>query len=388
MKVISKYFFGFNSKEIGIKIGKEVSGSNPDILLLFHTEQYSPEEITAGIYETLSEKVIIAGGVGGGVINTHNVARFGVSFSAICFEDSNCFVKPELYSEKELDFGKGSESGESFEKRADLKLLLSFYSGDSEEVFSDFTRGQASSVSVPVSGGSLAYSGTMPENLKPNRTLFLNGRLVCNAVLSLGFYGDIQVKTAISSGWETPYEKPCLITDTEDCVVKKIGEKTAVSFYEDFFGSSGSQKDFFLFPLSIKSGSYSKSVLFPQKWNSNTGEIKFSVSPGKNVPVSIAVASPEQLIENARASFQEVVNSSTKPGFSLMFSSHIRYQILGTLYREEKRALFSQNKNLFSLLGVTTKGEIFYEKDTDSSETIYHNGTTVCIVCGEKSDEI
>lgn len=385
MKVLSKYFFGFNSNEIGFKIGKEMFSLNPDILLIFHTEQYDSEEITAGIYKTVPEKVIIAGGVGGGVINTHNVARFGVSVCAISFGSSRCSVRPEIYSEEKINFENGVRSGESFEKKSDLKLLLSFYSGGSEEFFSDFARGQASSISAPLSGGSLAYTRT--EIFRSNQTVFLNGTSVSDAVLSLGFYGNINVETAISSGWETP-EKPHKIKDAEACVVKRIGEKTAMDFYADFFGSCGSQKDFFLFPLFIKSGTYSQAVLFPRKWNSNTGEIEFPVSPGKNVPVAVSVASPEQLLEDARFSFQRVVNSDIKSGFSFMFSSHTRYQILGNLYREEKRALFSENSNFPPLLGVTTKGEIFCEKNTESSETMYHNGTTVCIVCGEPADEV
>jgi hypothetical protein len=226
---------------------------------------------------------------------------------------------------------------------------------------------------LPILGG-LAGAQTHPQiNYQ-----FFQGEVVRDAVPILVFAGDIAFAHGVANGWQ-PIANPSQVTHAEGNVVYRIGEQSALSYYESYLGQPPSEE----YPLAVfaegESGFYTRSPLHS---DAQTGSVTFGGTVPVGATVQLTEATRDEILSAAQRSLQQALAAypGQQPSAVLCFSCTARRSILASRTGQEYQQVQQSFAQPIPMIGFYTFGEI--APLNAGSITRLHNETFVTLLLG------
>jgi hypothetical protein len=229
---------------------------------------------------------------------------------------------------------------------------------------------QALGAEVPIFGGmAAALSHDAPTYG------FYQNEVLQDGVPILLFCGDVQFAYGIANGW-TPIGKSSQVTAADKDVVYRIGDQTALEFYQSYLGQAPTEE----YPLALFEADrfYTRS---PIGSDPATGSVTFAGYVPTGMTVQITAASKDEILAAAETSIRQALERypGPDPAAILFFSCFARQYILGSRTHEECELVKRHLTGEIPYAGFYTFGEI----SPLGGETLFHNETFVTLVLGE-----
>lgn len=224
------------------------------------------------------------------------------------------------------------------------------------------------------------FGGTAGDRFRLEKTYqFFDGEVVTDSVVLLFLYGPVVYSSGVSSGW-TPIGKQHEIEGAEGNVVRKIGQWTALEFYEHYLGPN--HEVYPQFPLAVHRDDrfYLRDPLI---FNEEDGSIAFVGTFPERCSVQVAEAGRDDLIEAVRDAIDDAMKGfpGSAPEAALIFSCCSRHIILGSRTKEEHGQVAESVDAAIPVSGFYTYGEI--GPLVNGGPTEYHNDAFVLLLLGE-----
>lgn len=184
--------------------------------------------------------------------------------------------------------------------------------------------------------------GTASDCWTFDRTsLILNGEILTNTTVAVSL--EAEYSTLHSSGWQTIPGTESIITEADGACVKRIGQKTAVEFYNTFIPSADAYGAYPIFlpqhgvyraalNVDLSEGSITFSSDIPQ------GATVFATTTRRNA----LIASANQLIAESRHIMPDT------SALTILVSCAARNLMLSDVPHFEHKAIFDINKNVLT----------------------------------------
>jgi len=230
---------------------------------------------------------------------------------------------------------------------------------------------------VPLVGGMSADQHQYQECWQ-----LFNGEVVQDTVPLLLFYGPLSVGIGQASGWK-PVGRSVEVTEADGNIIRRIGEQTAVAFYQNYFGDHIRLNP--EYPLIVSEAdretAYLRSPLRPIEG----GAIQFAGDIPEGASVRIGEASRSAIIEacaeSIRSAQASMIGAQSLDGI-LVFSCAARRMVLGTRTPQEI-AILREAVPLVPIGGFYSYGEIAPAKHGEAAQ--FHNETFITILLAETS---
>lgn len=227
-----------------------------------------------------------------------------------------------------------------------------------------------------------AYGGTAGDRFRLEKTWqFCNDRVLSDGLVFLLVCGDLRFSSGVCSGW-TPVGRQHAVSQVEGNLVRRIGEWTAVGFYEHYLGPN--HQVFPQFPLAVYQEEDDRFFLRDPLIFQEDESILFVGTFPSECTAQIAEAGRDDLVEAVRTATEDA--KATYPGQSpsaaLVFSCCSRHIILGSRTEEEHQQVTSLVDPAIPVAGFYTYGEIAPQRT--GGTTRYHNDTFVLLLMGEQ----
>lgn len=228
-----------------------------------------------------------------------------------------------------------------------------------------------------------AYGGTAGDRFKLEQTYQFHGDTVLSdGLVFLMVCGELHFSSGVCSGW-TPVGRRHKIENAEGNLVKRIGEWTAVGFYEHYLGPN--HQVFPQFPLAVYQDDDDRFFLRdPLIFHDEDQSISFVGTFPEQCSVQIAEAGRDDLVAAVKTATEDALGTypGTKPSAALVFSCCSRHIILGSRTEEEHQQVTSIVDADIPVAGFYTYGEIAPQRT--GATTRYHNDTFVLLLMGEE----
>ncbi|MDG1478110.1 MAG: FIST N-terminal domain-containing protein [Myxococcota bacterium] len=227
---------------------------------------------------------------------------------------------------------------------------------------------------VPLVGGMAADQHQYKECWQ-----LFNGEVVQDTVPLLLFYGPLSVGIGQGSGWKAVGQR-VQVTEATGHIVRRIGNQTAVAFYQNYFGDQITLNP--EYPLVVyeadRQTAYIRSPMMPLEG----GAIQFAGDIPVGASVRIAEASRSAIIEACTESIHSALSSvqDQHPDGILVFSCAARRMVLGTRTFQEIEVL-RQAAPPVPIGGFYSYGEIAPAQHGEAAQ--FHNETFITILLAE-----
>ncbi len=233
--------------------------------------------------------------------------------------------------------------------------------------------------------GYAVFGGNSGDQFQFKQTYQFFGREVfTDALPILLIDGEILLSSSLRSGW-IPIGKRYEITSKAN-VVQRIGDKTALEFYQYYLGESSNQ--YTQFPLAVFEkidGKVSEKFYLrdPFLANQQNGSVPFFGAFPEECLIQLTEIGRDDLLEAAaEASLQAVKGyPGTSPDLILIFSCATRRQILGSKAGEECHTIRAVRPAV-PFFGFYTYGEL--GPCSLNTNTHFHNDSYLVIALGTK----
>lgn len=220
--------------------------------------------------------------------------------------------------------------------------------------------------------------GTAGDQRVFERSLVMFGdEVVEDGVALLLVSGEVQVGVGIGSGWR-PVGTTTRVTASTGNVVQRIGEHTALGFYQRYMGEHVVPDP--EYPLGVHDPASGRFFLrAPLVVNHETGEITFAGDLPVGSEVQITEARRDEILAGCRASVQSALADlgDRTPEGALVFSCAARRLVLGTQTAREIDEVFKALEIRPPIAGFYTYGEIAPLERGGPS--LFHNETFVTV---------
>ncbi len=229
---------------------------------------------------------------------------------------------------------------------------------------------------VPVVGGLSADQHQYQECWQ-----LFNGEVVQDTIPLLLFYGPLSVAIGQGSGWQ-PVGRQVKVTEADGNIVHRIGEQTAVEFYQNYFGDHITLNP--EYPLVVyeadRETAYIRSPLLPTEG----GAIQFAGDIPEGASVRIAEANRNAILNACAESVRSALSSMKAQSLDgiLVFSCAARRMVLGTRTPQEI-AILRNAAPPVPIGGFYSYGEIAPAKHGETAQ--FHNETFITILLAEIS---
>ncbi len=358
------------------------------LCLLFSTIHFANKRLLDGITYTLGN-IKIMGCSGAALISSGTISKYGVGVMLI----SSDKIKFGSAITEDINIKGARAAGEEF-ARAALKNLsvakrdiaLIFPDGLVEKA-SELIRGikDVLGLSFPIFGGSSA------DNLKFAKTFqYFNKELATNSIVGAVFSGEGLFGIGLRHGWK-PLGKPHTITQAKGNIIKTIGDKPAISIYEEYFGKTkeeikqGLTRMSRYYPLGIYVPGETEYLLRNALRIDEDGGLVCQGDAAEGNEARIMMGTKEWTLEAATRAAEEAKSAlkDKRPKGALVFESISRNKLLGRLTEEE----LSRIKEVLGdipILGICTYGEQAPLKSLEHyGETYFHNESLAVLTIGE-----
>ncbi|MCB9756253.1 MAG: FIST C-terminal domain-containing protein [Myxococcales bacterium] len=204
--------------------------------------------------------------------------------------------------------------------------------------------------------------------------------VVSDAIVVLLLSGPVEVAHCVENSW-SPVGEPQEVTKATGELVERIGERTALDFYQYYLGPHS--RPAIEFPLAVfeerDAGRYYLRV--PKSYDASTGAVRYAgvIPEGARVQLTEAVRD-KMLVQTGRSIRAAAQQLDAAPAAALVFSCAIRSQILGTKAAAEVDVVVESLPRV-PLLGFYALGEIAPLLARTCSTM--HNATLVAVLLRE-----
>lgn len=214
---------------------------------------------------------------------------------------------------------------------------------------------------------------------------FAGTEVMTDALPLLLFSGPIEYAFTVENSW-TPVGERQRVTRAAGREVARIGERTALEFYQHYLGEHTHPA--IEFPIAVFDGdSENYYVRVPRGYDADTGAVRYSgpVPEGATVQLTEAVRS-HMLERTDRAAHRAAAAlASTRPAVALTASCGIRRLILGTQVARESEIVGTNIPDV-PVFGMYADGEI--APVAPGRPSVLHQATLVTLVVGERDAEV
>ncbi len=231
-------------------------------------------------------------------------------------------------------------------------------------------------VGVPLVGGTAGDQ----RQFSACRMLF-GGELLEDAVVLLLFSGPLQIGVGVDSGW-SPIGQTSRVTASQNNIVSRIGEQTALAFYQSYIGRHVIPDP--EYPLALHDPDRAGfSLRAPLIVDEASGTIQFAGDVPVGSIIQITEASHEDILDacaqSVRAAFRDL--GPHTPDGALVFSCAARRMVLGTQTTRELKTLQANADTELPIAGFYTYGEIAALRRGEPAR--FHNETFVTLLLAE-----
>ncbi len=209
---------------------------------------------------------------------------------------------------------------------------------------------------------------------------FFGGEVVEDSLPVLLIGGPARFSWGVAGGWR-PLGEPQKVTETAANVVARIGERTALEYYQYYLGEhvlpSGES------PLAVVEPRSGRHYLrAPLAYDLERGTITFAGDVPLGAMVQLTSASRDEIIAASRLSIDEAKRDypGDAPSVALVFSCAARKQLLGTRTCEEERVIRRSLDDALPVFGFYAYGEFAPLGRGNAAQ--FHNETIVTLLLG------
>jgi len=341
---------------------EQLKDDNPQAGLLFAGIDHDHSLILKRIKEEYPEIQLIGGTTGGELSSVHGVTNESIVLALFCSDD--LYFKTglaERISEDTVNNLENTVERAKSDFNRNIRLCITFPSSiplidgvctpsNSDEVMSGLISGLGDSVQV-VGGCSFG-------NYEKGDFQFYNFGVYTDSAPFLFISGSLLSSIGVDNGYR-PIGKKNRVTHSDKNKIFKIGDQSALAFYEHYLGKSDVQ-GITEFPLAVFDSSEDHYVLRgAMSIDEKQGSILFSGNVPEGLTVQLSHTTRDQLLESVHNSVNSALSRypGSKPSAVLCFSCGGRNWMLGTRVKEEYEVLKKYLPDL-PVAGFYAAGEI------------------------------
>ena len=214
---------------------------------------------------------------------------------------------------------------------------------------------------------------------------FFKTEIFTDAVPLLLFSGPLIVSSGVHSGWNA-VGKVGVVTKSDNNIVFKIDDKTALDFYRDLLGKDAVPTGDRPLAILTESGHISRLRASIEQFDEEVGSVTFFGDIPEGSKVQITIATRSDILEGTRLSVsraKEKYPEGHDPVAAIFFSCSGRKLLLGTQTEEEYSILKTELGSELPVSGFYGYGEIGPALE-DVSTDHFHNETFVTILLGSE----
>lgn len=341
----------------------------PQLILLFGGKTILQQSAWVQEIRRKFPQAILAGCSTSGEINGTRVRDNSISANFLAFDKVKVTYQEVAISDPMESEATGAKLVKLFETEG-LKHLFVLSDGlnvNGSKLVSGMR--EAASEGVAITGG-LAGDGPHFE-----QTLLVDneGNLKDNAIIALGFYGELQISYGSMGGWDS-FGIERLVTKSDNNVLYELDGQPALALYKSFLGEEAANlpASGLLFPLSMRYSEDRKPLV---RTILGISEEDQSLTFAGDIPegsyIRLMKANVDRLIDGAEEAAQ--LAKSAKNEFAICISCVGRKLVLRQIVEEEVEAVQEHLGEQCMISGFYSYGEIAPFKEGVECEL--HNQT-------------
>jgi len=313
----------------------KLGGKSADLIIVFSSVEFEQEKMLAGVRSVSGDALLVgcstAGEITGeGPAKQHSVAVMALASDSVHFHAG---VGKGL-KENAKEAGRLAARNVAAQANNALKFFMMFADGLSGNG-SEAVRGILDELGAhfPVVGGSAGDDAKYKQTFQ-----YLNGDVLSNSVVGLGFSGLIEFAFGVNHGW-IPVGIPMKVTKAEGSILREINGKPAITIYEEYFGpkEAAALKEKTLaelalsYPLGIVQNDSNEFLLRAPFFVNTDGSIVCGGEMPENAEVRLMVGNKEDAIVAARNAAKRAREQlSADPAAAIIFSCHVRDKLFAS----------------------------------------------------------
>jgi hypothetical protein len=365
----------------GAELGEKLADLFPETVLVFCTIHYfeSIADLVAGLRDVLGEKVLICGGTGDGIYETHGAANHGVTALAINSEGQSQWRAALVRGVKADSEKAAMEAFGLAQAKLDAPVTLAFTLADGLKADGcRMVEGLRKATKTPCFGGLTA------DDRHFNRSIiFVNDEAAEDAVMVLAACGKVAFRINAASGWK-PVGDIGRVTRTEGVVVHEINGHPAEQFLREQTGKTMGGMELVVLPIAeYTSSDNSQFVLRSCSHIEQNGPVTLFGRVSEGSRVQVCHAAIEEILGGVEAALVGIDDDGFIPAAAIIISCAGRKWLLPESGLEEVHRTV-QKLGSIPLIGFPSYGEIspFRSKEGVYSSAMFHNVTFVICVLG------
>lgn len=367
-------------------------GCAPDMVLVFSSVYYDPEQVIAGVRSVAKTAVVVGSSTSGeitaaGPAKPRGVAVMAISSPGIKFYagvGENIAASPRAAGKTVAEAVKSQAAGP-------LSVFMMFpdvLTGNG----ADILRGALESLGehFPVVGGASGDDFQFKKTYQ-----YLGDKVYSGAVVGVGLSGTVKLGVGVRHGW-IPIGLPLTVTRSEGGVLHELDGRPALSLYEDYFGNelAGALKDEALaklaitYPLGMKVSGSDEMLIRSPLFTDQSGSITCTADIPEGVKVQLMLGAREEAVKVAKEAAEKALSELGGTAKAvLVFDSVARSRLFGEHAGEEIAAVQEVIGKGVPLIGFYGYGELAPQdgevRNMSRCNSVFHNETITVVVLGE-----
>lgn len=357
-----------------------------DLVFIFSSIHYNPENIIKGVKQIMPEAKII-GCSGAAIIMPRAVEEYGLAILAI--KSNN--IKFGLGYCSNLNEKDARSSGQEL-----AKMSLSNFKTTSRDIFIMFTDGLIKNSSDLILGVEDILGRSFPligaassDDFKFLKTFqYYQNNVFSNAAVGILVGSSSGLGFGIKHGWK-PLGKPRTVTDSEGRIIKKIDDLPAIDMYREYFENEVEElkkeklsRLTVLYPIGIDIPGENEFILRNILETTDEGFLVCQGDVPTGSEINLMLGSKDFCIQAARDAAEEAKKElKNKPAsLIIIFDSASRKKLLGRLAYAEIDAVREVFGKTVPVFGFYSYGEIAPLKALRSRGASYFHNETIAVL--------
>jgi hypothetical protein len=373
------------SRKAGRRMGEDLvekMGQPPDACWLFCSPQKDMESLVKGVYEAVGTPHFVGcttdGEISDSGFSTGSAVLGGVASDQIHFEVADV---PNISRDGE---GAGKDLAAAF---SDSVRYIQLFSDGITGNGSAILRGMAKGFDrdIPVSGGTSGDAGKFLKTWQ-----FHGDRILSDAAVAIGFFGDFQLGTGVRSGW-SPIGLPKKVTRASGNILYELNGESALHVYERFLGKHAEKLPAVgvEYPLGLighfdgLGGNDHLLLRATMSVNREEGSIRFAGEVPEGAMVYLTCGDKTSILDATEEAVRMALDDlgdTMKPALVFFYSCMARKTLLGLRIKEEIERVRSHIDPSVPVIGFYTYGE--YCRVGCNGPSLLHNETATLSVIG------
>lgn len=367
---------------------EKLEGKSPSIVFAFCSIKYNQEDVLQGIHEAVASAPVVGGSAAGEITSWQTVFD-GVNVLAIS-SDSIRFV---------TGVGKGVAQDSFQAGAAAAKAVVDAAGGERPALYIMLPDGMTGNGAAIVEGAKSVLGASMPliggslgdDYLFQKTYEYHEGKVLTDAVVGIGMYGDFSYGFGIKHGWE-PIGLPLKVTKANGVKLQEVDGKPALKIYEDYFGKDAAElvkeplaRMAYTYPIGMVVEGSDELLIRDPVIADAKGEISMAAAIPQGTTIRLMIGDRDKAIAAAKVAAL-VARDQLKgaaPKFILMFNCMARNRLLGVRCHEENSEVSQVIGEHVPMAGFYTYGEQGPLLGKKGTPAYFHNETMTLLVVGE-----